>query len=46
MGPMIIGIVWHETFTPVGGDPIDLPAVARQHVETVLAGLLSEDQAA
>ena len=45
MGPMIIGIVWHETFTPVGGDPIDLPAVARQHVETVLTGLLSEDQA-
>jgi AcrR family transcriptional regulator len=46
MGPMIIGIVWHETFTPVGGDPIDLPAVARQHVETVLAGLLIEDRSA
>ena len=46
MGPMIIGIVWHETFTPVGGDPIDLPAVARQHVETVLAGLLTEDRSA
>jgi AcrR family transcriptional regulator len=46
MGPMMIGILWRETFTPVGGDPIDLPAVASQHVETVLAGLLIREKEA
>lgn len=42
MGPMLIGVLWRETFTPVGGAAIDLPAIARQHVETVLNGLLIE----
>ena len=40
MGPMLMGLLWRETFTPVGGAPIDLEAVARQHAETVLTGLL------
>lgn len=40
MGPMLIGVLWRETFTPVGVAEIDLPAIARQHAETVLAGLL------
>jgi AcrR family transcriptional regulator len=40
MGPMLMGLLWRETFTPVGGAAVDLETVARQHVETVLAGLL------
>jgi len=40
MGPMLMGVLWRETFTPVGGDVIDLPAVARQHAETIIGGLL------
>jgi AcrR family transcriptional regulator len=40
MGPMMIGVLWRETFTPVGGAVIDLEAIARQHCETILAGLL------
>lgn len=40
MGPMLMGLLWRETFTPVGGAEIDLPAIARQHAETVLGGLL------
>lgn len=40
MGPMLIGVLWRETFTPVGGAAIDLPAIARQHADTVLAGLM------
>ena len=39
MGPILIGVLWRETFTPIGGAAIDLPVVARQHVETVLEGL-------
>ncbi len=42
MGPILIGVLWRETFTPVGGAAIDLPAVARQHVETVLEGLAQQ----
>jgi AcrR family transcriptional regulator len=40
IGPMITGVIWTETFAPVGAEPVDLPAVALQHVETVLGGLL------
>lgn len=40
MGPMVMGVIWRETFAPVGAETIDLPALARQHVETVLGGLL------
>lgn len=43
MGPMLMGLLWRETFTPVGGAAIDLPAIARQHAETVLGGLLLEE---
>jgi AcrR family transcriptional regulator len=41
MGPMLMGVLWRETFTPIGADEIDLPALARQHVETILDGLLA-----
>lgn len=42
MGPMMMGVIYHETLEPVGGEPLDLSALARQHAETVLAGLLTE----
>ena len=40
MGPMLIGVLWRETFTPVGAPAVDLLAIARQHAETLLGGLL------
>lgn len=40
MGPMVLGILWCETLTPAGGMAIDLAALARQHCETVLRGML------
>ena len=42
MGPMVLGLLWRETLQPVGGEPIDLAKLARQHCETILAGLLTE----
>ena len=42
MGPMLIGVLWRETYTPAGGAALDLSAIARQHAETVLGGLLTE----
>lgn len=44
MGPMLMGVLWRETFTPVGGAAIDLPAIARQHAETILGGLLIPEE--
>ena len=43
MGPMLLGVLWRETFTPVGGAEIDLVAVASQHAETVLDGLVERE---
>jgi hypothetical protein len=40
ISPFVVGIIWRETFAPVGAQPFDLPKLARQHVETVLHGLL------
>jgi len=40
MGPMVLGALWKTTLQPVGGSPMDLTALAKQHAETVLAGLL------
>lgn len=41
MGPMVLTLVWRETFEPVGARPIDAAALAEQHVETVLRGMLA-----
>jgi len=43
MGPLMMGVIYRETLEPVGGEPLDLGALARQHAETVLAGLLIGD---
>ena len=44
MGPMLLGLLWRETFTPVGGAAIDLVAIARQHAETIIGGLIAEER--
>jgi AcrR family transcriptional regulator len=43
IAPLLVGVIWRETFVPVGAQPFDLPALVRQHVETVLCGLLTEE---
>ena len=40
-GPLVMGALWREVFIPVGAAPLDLQALAAQHVETVLEGLLA-----
>jgi AcrR family transcriptional regulator len=42
MGPMVLGALWRTTLVPAGGQPLDLVALAKQHAETVLSGLLTE----
>jgi AcrR family transcriptional regulator len=45
-GPMLMGVLWREVLEPVGAEPIDLAALAGQHVEAALFGLLTEEQRA
>nr|WP_283938216.1 TetR-like C-terminal domain-containing protein [Sphingomonas brevis] len=40
LGPMLMGILYRQTLEPIGGEPLDLGELAKQHVETVLDGLL------
>lgn len=42
ISPLLVGVLWRETFVPVGAQPIDLPALMRQHLETLLHGMLTE----
>lgn len=42
VGPMLMGVLWREVLEPAGAEPIDLSALAMQHVETALSGLLTE----
>jgi len=43
IAPLVVGVIWRETFTPVGGAAFDLPALAEQHVETLLQGMSMQD---
>lgn len=40
ISPLLVGVMWRETFTPIGAEPFDLPALMEQHVETVLRGMV------
>lgn len=42
IGPLLMGVLWREVLVPVGAEPIDIGALAQQHVETALTGLLAE----
>lgn len=46
ISPLLVGVVWRETFLPVGAEPIDIPTLAEQHVELWLRGMLTEGGAA
>jgi AcrR family transcriptional regulator len=43
VAPLLVAVLWRETFVPVGATPFDLPAVLNQHVETLLCGMLTEE---
>lgn len=44
MGPVLMGVIWRETFTPIGAPAVDLEALVRQHAETVIAGLTTIEE--
>lgn len=44
ISPLLLGVIFHETFVPIGAKPFDLPALMKQHLDTVLPGLLLEKE--
>ena len=42
VGPMVLGALWRATLVPAGAKPLDLHELAKQHAETILHGLLME----
>ena len=42
VSPLLMGVIWRETFVPVGAEPFDLPDLMRQHLDTLLSGMLAE----
>ena len=42
ISPIVMAVIWRETFTPIGAPGFDLAALAEQHLGTVLDGMLTE----
>ena len=42
ISPILVGVIWRETFAPIGAVAFDLPALARQHMDTMAQGLAAE----
>ena len=42
VGPLLLGVLWREVMEAAGGDPLDLPALAREHRNVLRAGLLPQ----
>ena len=38
--PFLLATIWRETFTPVGAEPLDFEALAKQHYATLSTGML------
>ena len=39
VGPMLLGALWRSVFEPLGAEPLDIEALARQHADLFLRGL-------
>jgi len=39
VSPLLVGVIWRETFAPIGAAPLDIPMLAQQHVELWLRGV-------
>ena len=39
IGPMLVAMIWRETFEPVGAQPVSVEALAAQHLDVVMKGM-------
>jgi AcrR family transcriptional regulator len=43
IAPLLVGVMWRETFVPIGAEAFSLPDLMSQHVETLLHGMLTPE---
>ena len=39
IGPMLLGALWKSVFQPIGAEPLDIEALARQHADFIVRAL-------
>jgi AcrR family transcriptional regulator len=39
ISPLLVSVIWRETFVPIGAPGFDIPSLLEQHVETYLRGI-------
>ncbi len=39
VGPVLMGVIWQETFTPIGAPALELKSLIAEHADIVLTGL-------
>jgi len=39
VGPMLLAMIWRETFEPAGAEPVAVEALAAQHLDVVMKGM-------
>ncbi len=44
IGPVLLSMIWRETFVPVGAEPIDVERLVEQHLSAVLDGMLARPE--
>ncbi|HEY8572071.1 TetR/AcrR family transcriptional regulator [Phenylobacterium sp.] len=42
IAPLLVSVLWRETFVPIGAPAFDIPKLVQQHVETMLRGMSTE----
>lgn len=40
-GPMLLAALWRSVFEPLGGETLDIDALARHHADIILSGILA-----
>jgi len=45
VAPLLVGVIWRETFTPIGAPDMDLERIAAQHIEVLMDGLVLKEAA-
>lgn len=43
-GGIVFGALWKVVFEPIGGEALDIPAMAQAHADTVLNGLIARKE--
>jgi AcrR family transcriptional regulator len=41
VGPLLMAVIFRETFVPVGAKPFDIPTLMQQHLDALLPGLVN-----